>query len=229
MVATSAFGLGIDYGHVHDVICFGLPYSLEDYVQQIGRARRNGNPSSAVLMYNSKREWWKFDQMTEGRAKASFGALLTTMKKNVGVCRRRALSRYFDETEVSCSYVESCNLCDVCGAIVGHEDMEDSFFSQITDEEIRISTVQSPQLDVSYSQELVLHGSDHRRRKRSSRRPSMERAALSITTGTAAPAHHGLPHTLLLSLVSPLQRGRWSRRLREVSTLTSTSYSLTRR
>ena len=72
MIGTSAFGLGVDYSHVRNVICFGLPYSLEDFMQQTGRAGRDGRPSSALLMFDGRTERKKLEGMTEGRAKASF-------------------------------------------------------------------------------------------------------------------------------------------------------------
>ena len=59
VVATSCFGVGIDYSHVCDVVIFGLPYSLEDYAQQSGRAGRDGKPARALLMYDLNREYRK--------------------------------------------------------------------------------------------------------------------------------------------------------------------------
>ena len=55
MIATSAFSLGINYPTVRLVITFGLPYSLDEYVQQIGRAGRDGKRSKAIL-YALERE-----------------------------------------------------------------------------------------------------------------------------------------------------------------------------
>ena len=51
MIVTSAFGLGVDYSPVRNVICFGLPYSLEDFMQVTGRAGRDGR-SSIVCFAN---------------------------------------------------------------------------------------------------------------------------------------------------------------------------------
>ena len=51
MVATTAFGMGVDVSDIRLVLHFNLPLSVIDYYQQIGRAGRDGNPAHAVLLY----------------------------------------------------------------------------------------------------------------------------------------------------------------------------------
>ena len=53
MIATSAFGIGIDYAHVRQVICFGLPYSVEDYAQMMRRVGSDGRVCGGLNVIQS--------------------------------------------------------------------------------------------------------------------------------------------------------------------------------
>ena len=113
MVATIAFGMGIDKPDVRFVAHAGLPKSIESYYQETGRAGRDGDPAVAHMFWGaedfSRARQWLSDvepaRLPGERARlASLGALVET-----GGCRRAILLRHFGETPP-----ENCGNCDNC-------------------------------------------------------------------------------------------------------------------
>lgn len=104
VVATIAFGMGLDCPDVRRIIHWGPPSDLESYIQEVGRAGRDGLQSTAVLYYNDSDLGAQYVENT-------IKEYCTNRKK----CRRELLFTDFDETKSSSS-ISGCKCCDVCSA-----------------------------------------------------------------------------------------------------------------
>ncbi len=114
VVATVAFGMGIDKPNVRFVVHYDLPKNIEGYYQETGRAGRDGLPADALLLYGAQdiiTARWLIENSENPEQQRIESHKLNAM---VGLaesvtCRRRVLLNYFGERRE-----QDCGNCDIC-------------------------------------------------------------------------------------------------------------------
>ena len=100
IIATTAFGMGVDCPDITRIIHWGSPETVEEYIQETGRAARNGNPATATL-YTSKSSRFASDTMKR-------------YIKNNSDCRSKMLFKPFLMYSENSIIHKGCKCCDIC-------------------------------------------------------------------------------------------------------------------
>lgn len=161
IVATVAFGMGIDKSNVRYVVHAEMPRSIEAYQQESGRAGRDGLEAECCLFYTGRDvQTWEFlisQSENEDNRKSSLAALAGMESFCFSVtCRHRQLVRHFDQELES----DNCNACDVCLNEV--ESIPDAL---VTAQKIISSVYRQEQRFGAEYTALVLRGSKSRKVK----------------------------------------------------------------
>lgn len=162
IVATVAFGMGIDKSNVRFVVHYGAPKTLENYQQESGRAGRDGLEAECCLFFSAAEfvRWQRMlDESPQGLVREAAYQSLQAMRQfcNGAVCRHKALVNYFGQ-DLPAELADSCGACDVC---LGQLDlMPDAL---VVGQKILSSVVRQEQRFGAEYTTLVLKGSKDQR------------------------------------------------------------------
>ena len=123
MIATNAFGMGIDKSNVRFVIHYNMPRDLESYYQEAGRAGRDGDKAECILLFNRAdvvTNKFLIEQSSEGNHTSEYQKLNDMVDYcNTNKCLRHYILEYFGETPK----FDNCSFCSNCNSLVEITDI----------------------------------------------------------------------------------------------------------
>ena len=103
VIATSRFGLGIDCPDIRTIMHWGVPSTIEEYVQETGRAGRDGEYAEAILY--------------EGKVSKNCTKIMKNYVSNSNICRRKLIFKIFLCYCERDMCITNCKCCDICAKL----------------------------------------------------------------------------------------------------------------
>ena len=131
VIGTCAFGEGIDYGHVRNVIMVESPGSMVEFLQQAGRAGRNGHKGAVKTFYLNTGDISHIGSGEDNEGHFEMHQLLGSKR----ICRRHWMSQFADGEGVTCISIPLGQMCDNCISVLVSRFIKDV----VVDKETKIN------------------------------------------------------------------------------------------